>query len=418
MTAKKPVLWPIFFTIFLDLLGLGLVIPVFAPLFLDPNAGILAHPYPLHIRTILLGLLIAIYPLTQFFGAPVLGTLSDRHGRKPILLISLLGTALGYLIFAFGVRQDIVPLLFIGRAVDGFTGGNVSTALSAISDVSEGSAKTKYFGLAGVAIGAGFIFGPFFGGKLADSSLVSWFTYDTPFWFAALFALINLGLINFFFAETIKEKVRRAIHWTSGITNLYRAMQLDDLRTIFIVIFLLNFGFNFFAQFFQVFLVQRFHFNESQIGDVFAYAGLWLVLSQGLLTRPLAHIFHHRRLVSWASLLLAVSLIFLLNPDAPWEKYLVLHLVALFQGLVQPNSLALISDIGHNDSQGEIFGINQSIQSIAQAIPPLISGVIVVIHPNLPIIVAAGSVLVAWFVFVRCYLPTATVPEREETPIF
>lgn len=408
----SPQLWPIYFTVFLDLLGLGIVIPIFAPLFLDLTAGILPANFPLSGRTILLGLLIATFPLTQFFGAPILGGWSDRFGRKKVLILSLLGTTLGYVVFAFGILTNQLWLLFAGRIIDGFTGGNIATALSAVADVSQGQAKTKNFGLVGVAVGAGFILGPFFGGKLGDNSIISWFTLATPFWFAAILAAVNTLMILVFFRETLTRPILTKISLLTGIHNLYRAMQLPDLRSVFLVIFLLNFGFNFFAQFFQVFLVQRFNFSQVQIGDMFAYAGIWIVLTQGVLTRPLAHIFKHHQIVSWASIGLAISLPLLLVPEKSIALYWLLPLIALCQGLVQPNSTALISDLGHESTQGEILGINQSIQSLAQAIPPLIAGVIVVIHPSLPIWDASFSVFAAWLVFSFLFKPPTTPPSR------
>ena len=132
--VKSP-LAAIFFTVFIDLVGLGIVIPIMAPLLLDPHNTILPFTASVHFRTLLLGFLIAVYPLAQFFGAPVLGALSDRHGRKPILLISLLGTFLGYILFALAIIYNNIYLLFCSRLLDGFTGGNISMAYSASSYV-------------------------------------------------------------------------------------------------------------------------------------------------------------------------------------------------------------------------------------------------------------------------------------------
>lgn len=403
--AKKPILWPIYFTVFLDLLGLGIIIPVFAPLFLDPSATLLPAATPLHHRTILLGLLIAAYPLTQFFSAPVLGALSDRLGRKPVLVVSIIGTALGYLVFAAGVVWGLLPLLFLGRVIDGFTGGNVSTALSAVADASDDHQKPHRFGVLAAMVALGLVFGPFLGGKLADSSLVSWFNFATPFWFAAIVATLNALVVGLFFRETIQRKTETRISLLMGIDNVGKAFRFPDLRVVFAVIFLFNLGFNFFAQFFQVFLVQKFHFTEARIGDLFAYAALWLILSQGFLTRPIGKRWRHHQVVAVTSVLLAASLALLLVPEKPAYLYLILPFVAVLTGLVQPNVTALISDLGHQDSQGEILGINQSMQSLAQAIPPLIAGVIASIHPNLPITVASLATLAGWYVFIRFFHP-------------
>ena len=188
---KAPLL-TIFLTVFLDMLGVGIVIPVIAPLLLDPSHNMLSVDYTVEARTILLGFLIAAYPLAQFFGAPMLGALSDRFGRKKLLFISLIGTFAGYILFATAILEQNIYLLFFSRLLDGFTGGNISIALSAISDSSDEKSKAKNFGIVGAAFGLGFILGPYIGGKLADPGIVSWFNASTPFWFAAILTAVNL----------------------------------------------------------------------------------------------------------------------------------------------------------------------------------------------------------------------------------
>ncbi len=397
---KKGSLAVILLTIFIDLLGLGIIIPIFTPLFLDMTNGVLPASYTLANRAILLGLLIATFPLAQFFGAPILGALADRYGRKRLLLFSLFGTLVGYLIFVTGILTRNLPLLFAGRLLDGFTGGNMSIAMSSIADMSTEEEKAKHFGYAGVAVGLGLILGPVIGGSLGDHSISHWFNYATPFLFTTILAALNLAFVTWLFRETIHHRIQAKVSLLTGFYNLRRAFQLSNLRILFSVTFFLAFGFNFFVQFFQVFLIQKFHFSESSIGIFFAYGGLWIAISQGILTPFLTCRYSIARIIRFAILFLALAYPILLLPNKVITLYAILPFLAVFYGLTQPTLAALISNLTDEDSQGEILGINQSIQSLAQAVPPIIAGIIVAISAELPIVVAAIATLVAWFIYI------------------
>ncbi len=399
--ARRPLsLVPLFMTAFLDLLGLGIIIPVLAPIFLDASHGILTADTTLGNRTLLLGVLTAAYPLSQFFSAPILGDMSDRYGRRRILLLSLIGTLIGYLIFAYGLVLNSLWLLFVSRLLSGFTGGNITIVQSAIADSSNQEARSNNFGLIGIALALGFIFGPFVGGKLADPTIVSWFDYATPFWFAAMLAAVNIILVMWKFPETLRLRKSGPIHLLTGLVNLKKAFTNEHLRVIFAVIFLFTFGFYFFAQFFQVYLVTKFHFTQSAIGDLFAYTGLWLAVTQGIIIRPLAKRYPPEKILRVSIFLLAVTFPTLLLPSSPWALYLIIPFLAIFQGLSVPTSTALVSNLTKEDSQGEVLGINQSIQSLGQGIPPIVAGVVVAWHMNAPIIVAAIVTLLGWYIFV------------------
>ena len=172
---------PIFLTAFMDTLGFGIVIPVLSPLFLDPSSGMFPATFDMPSRMMLLGILIAVYPIAQFFGAPILGGLSDWHGRRRLLMLAEFGVLVGYVIFALGVTYHNLSMLFASLLIGGFMAGNASIINSIIADISDERTKAKNFGLSGMALGVGFIIGPFIGGKLADHTIVSWFNYATPF---------------------------------------------------------------------------------------------------------------------------------------------------------------------------------------------------------------------------------------------
>ncbi len=388
----------IFLIIFLDMVGVGIIIPVLAPLLLS-HTGILPANYSDSLRTIILGFLIATYPLAQFFGAPLLGGWSDRVGRKKVLLVSLGGTFIGYIIFAIGIYTQNILLLFISRIIDGFTGGNISIVLSAIADISDEKSKARNFGMVGMAFGLGFILGPFLGGKLSDPHLLPWFNFATPFWFAALLALVNILFVNLKFKETLSTKIQSEISIFTGFRNLKKAFLMENLRIMFFVVFLLAFGFSFFAQFFQVFLIDKFSYTQSEIGNLFGYIGLWIAFSQGIVTRFFSGRFKSHQILPFSALFLGLTMPFLLIPSKAIYLYFILPFIAVFNGLTYPNSTAIISNLSSKESQGEILGINQSIQSLAQAIPPIIAGFIVTLNRSLPIIVSGIMILFAWGIF-------------------
>lgn len=397
---KKNSILPIFLTVFIDLIGIGIVIPILAPMFLDQNSTLFAPSVGLGERTLILGIVLALYPIFQFFGAPILGGMSDRIGRKPLLSISIFGTMVGYVLFALGISMGNMWLLVIGRIVDGFTGGNISIAQSAIADNSDPESKAKNFGLIGMAFGFGFIIGPFIGGKLGDASIVSWFNYSTPFWFAALLSFANLILIQLMFRETLKEKIDKKADIFMGVRNIVKAINMPNMRVAFLVVFLMMFGFTFFTQFFQVFLIEKFSYTQSQIGDLFAFMGVCVAIVQGGITRIISKRFKPAQILNYALLGLSIAVgTYMLVTDAA-QIYYIIPFIALFNGISQPNLTALISNLADEKSQGEILGINQSIIAFAWAIPPIISGFISAIDVRLPIIVGASIMFISWGAFV------------------
>lgn len=398
MGKKRPIL-TIWFTVFLDLLGLGIIIPILPAVLLDPFGGIMPMTCPYTIRIFLYGFLIAAYPLAQFFGAPVLGTLADGYGRKKLLILSLMGTLIGYIIFMLGIKTFSVWLLFAGRLLDGFTGGNVSVAQSAISDLSDEKSKARNFGLVGMAFGLGFVIGPYIGGKLSDPEVYEGFNYATPFFVAVCLTAINILLVSMNFEETLIEKRNIQINIFAGFRNIKKAFSHKNLRTMFLVVFLLSIGHNFFTQYLQVFLMGKFSFTQSRVADFFAYMGLWIAISQGVLMRPLSRRYSPASILSITIAAAAFILPILILPNQAVWLYLIIPFVAMLQGMNQPNTSAIISNLAGKSIQGEILGISMSMQSLAQSIPPIIAAFATSININLPIMFAAITNLIAWVVF-------------------
>lgn len=396
---EKSPIFTIFLTVFIDLLGVTLIIPILAPLLLEPD-GLLGPEVAYATRTQIYGFLVAIFSIFQFIGAPLLGSMSDKYGRRPILFITLFVSLAGYLIFALGIYLRSLEMLFIGRSIAGIGSSNISVIYSSIADISDADSKAKNFGLVGMAFGLGFVIGPVMGGIFSDSSIVSWFNFGTPFLLAAILVVINIVQAYFRFPETLKTPNPDVnLSFLGGWRNLIKAFSHPALRTIFTVIFLFTFGFSFFTQFIQVFLIKKFAFDQADIGYIFGYIGIIIALTQGGLLRLIAGKIKPKTLVAICLLALSGGFLSLLIPDTKLGIYLFMPSVAIFQGLTMPNLSALVSNTVPAHLQGETLGMQQSMQSLANTIPPIIGGFAVALALNFPILLAAGCTFLAWGVF-------------------
>ncbi len=403
---QKNSLWPIFLTVFIDMLGVGIIIPIVPTLFFDLDTSILPAEMANSTRYILYGFLIASYPFMQFFGAPALGALSDRYGRKPLIQLSLLGTLIGYLVFAQAVNSHNLVVIFLARMLPGFTGGNISIIMSALSDVSNEKTRVKNFGLVGMAFGLGFVIGPALGGLLADSERVSWFNLSTPFLFTALLTVINILFLQFNFRETLHHRRQTAVNFFTGFRNIAKSFMTPHLRVIFSSVLLYSMGFAFYTQFFSVYLIQKFEYSPAQIGMLYGWVGIWLIITQGLIVRRMSGKIAPKKVIPVSMLGVGIVMATLLIPNNPKFFYFINPLIAIFHGMTSPNMTSIVSTQAGKSFQGEILGINQSMLSLGNFFPPIIGGFISAVNGNssYPLMVSALIIFVAWGLFVGIFL--------------
>jgi DHA1 family tetracycline resistance protein-like MFS transporter len=403
---KNKTILTIFFTIFIDLLGVGILIPVIPLLFASPLSEFYILPDGLSIKSgyLLLGLLVAVYPIGQFLSTPILGQLSDIYGRKKILAISLAGTSISYFLFAIGIVTHNIPLLFISRFFDGLTGGNISVAQAMIGDISTKENRARNFGMIGAAFGLGFIFGPFLGGKLSDPHTLSWFSATTPFYFATILAFLNMLSVLFLLKETNKHINSPKLVWNKSIRNIVEALKMKELKAIFLTSFFFNAGFTFFTTFFSVYLIKKFGFDQGNIGDFFAYIGFWSIVTQGFMTRYVAKRFSEEKILKLSLVGTGIIVLAYFLPQHAWQIYLIPPFFGLATGLTMANLGSLLSKSTDPKTQGKVFGINSSIQALAQLIPAIVSGFIAaILTPESPIIIASAFILFGAYIFIRLY---------------
>ncbi|MCI4670095.1 MAG: MFS transporter [Bacteroidia bacterium] len=407
---SRPPIVTIFFTAFIDLLGLSLVFPILGELITDSNY-VLTETVSDQSRNLIYGLLSAVFPFAQFFGTSLFGSLSDKIGRKPVLLGTLSISLLGYMIFTYGVYSANLALMFGGRAIQGLGAGNLSILFSSVADISKNEDKAANFGLIGAAFGLGFVIGPFVGGILSDPSWLAqfgwenaWFAqymkFETPFILGAGLVLVNILQVMSFFKESLASP-NSGLKVTpfTGLNNLLKAINNKELRAIFSIVFLQTFGFTFFTTMMQVFLIKKFGMNRGSIGPLFGYIGLIIVFSQGVLVRYFSKRVAPQRMVPIALIGQSFALLIPLLAQEVWHLYLVFPLIAVFQALVQPNISAMVSNMAPPQLQGETLGMQQSVQAMAQVIPPLAGGLIVSWSLSSPMWLAAATIFIAWTTF-------------------
>lgn len=381
------------------MLGVTIIIPVIPAIFFETDSHFFAAEVARETKSMYYGILLLCYPFFQFFGAPILGSLSDRYGRKPVLSLALIGTLVGYLLFAYAIFTKNLWLLFFSRMLPGFTGGNVSIIMSSISDISDEGSRTRNFGLVGMAFGIGFILGPSIGGLLADDTIIPWFNHATPFLVVAGLTFVNIILVNFFFRETLTRKRQTRISLFSGIKNIGLSFTDPKLRKVFLIVLCISIGFTFFTQYFSVYLYEKFSWTEKQIGLLYGWVGIWLAITQGIIVRSLSFRFVSKNVLKFSIPLIAIGISLLMVPTNSWLFYLINPIIAIGIGITNPNMTTVVSMQVGGDKQGEILGINQSMNSLGQMVPAIVGGYLLGIHLNYPLLAGTIMILIAWLLY-------------------
>jgi len=387
--AENHNLRTLFLTVVAEVISFGVLIPIVPLLFTEPSSSYFILPEALSVDQgyLILGLLIGLYPLGQFIATPILGEISDIYGRKKVIQISILGTVISSLIFAYGLLVASIPILFFSRIVNGLTGGLISVAQASIADMSDKSHKSKNFGIIGMAFGIGFIFGPFLGGFLS-SDFSRYFTSITPFLFAALLSSITLIYSKLKLVETSPMEDKE-IDWTKPMTQLSKGLRIPGLKKLFTANFFYFSGFAFFTTFIPVYLVQKFNFTQFGTGNFFLYIGLLLILGQGFIVPKLFSKTAEERVMPFTLFMTGLFIFLQPIPSTLIPFMIAVTLFSLNNSVTQIALNTLVSNKASDRDQGLALGTNQSVRALANAIPSMLSGVVAAaFNPSAPLIVA------------------------------
>ena len=362
---KRSPLVVIFTTVFIDLVGFGIVIPVLP--FYAEGTAFNATP-----RTV--GLLFASYSIMQLIFSPVLGGLSDKLGRRPVLLLSIIGTGIGFLVLGFA---KTIFMLFVGRILDGITGGNISTAQAYIADITTEENRAKGMGLIGAAFGLGFIFGPAIGGILSGWGI------QVPFIFAAVLCFANAVLLYFTLPETVTpdHPAKNSAARGRGLRQVMLSLKHPRLAFVLVIYFLFIVAFSIMTTSFSLYTMFRFGYDAQHTGYLFAYVGLIAVIIQGGLIGRLVKRFGELPLVIVGALCFAISLFAVpfVGPAAGGLAALLVGggVFSMGNSLATPALTSLASKSAGPAQQGIVLGVTQSTASLARAVGPSLAAILI-----------------------------------------
>ena len=375
----------LFVTVFLDLVGFGIIVPFLA--YYVESFGA---------RAATVGLLMGTYSLAQFVFAPIWGRVSDRVGRRPILLLGLAGSVAGFTTFGLA---GTLAMLFIGRITMGIFGATIPTAQAAVADVTEPGDRARGMGLIGAAIGLGFILGPALGGILAHLSTGK-NPYALPCLAAAGLAALNLLAAAFFLPESLPDHLKKAPPVrASRIEQISQGLSDPRLRVLVLIYFLFMLGFTMMEATLTLFIEKRIGSADHaqlvrRVGYLFGFIGTIQVALQGGLVGRLAKRFGEPRLLALGCVIAMVALGSVPFVSSWPALYAVALGLAASGGLAQPSVAALISKAATASTQGGALGISQSAASLARVVGPVMAGALFQqVSPGAPYVVAAALAL-------------------------
>lgn len=359
----------IFLTVFIDLVGFGIIIPMNP--YLAQHFG--ATPFQV-------GWLMSIYSLMQFVFAPIWGKLSDKYGRRPIILLSLLASSLSHLGFAFATDFS---MLFLFRLLAGVGGGNLSVAMAYMADLTDEKDRSKGMGLIGAAFGLGFILGPAIGGAVGDIG----YRLGSEPPFAGSFAAVVASAIcflNFFGALAYLPESKKVLAKNVGtlggpiqrIKKIFFVSRRTGLGSLYFIYFLTGFALAFVEIPLFLYVEKKFEWSLAEASFGFAYIGVVMVITQGYLIRKFLPIYGERTLLPIGLVCFSVGLMGCAFGSSPWMMAPFVTFLALGYGLSNPALTGSISLMSSDDTQGENLGVAQSLSALARILGPISGGLV------------------------------------------
>lgn len=410
--SYRRALLPLFLVIFIDSFGFGLVIPVMAHLLIEPNHPFFPNLSPAAIN-ILFTAVIALSPLAMLISHPVIGSCSDKWGRKITIAACLMASVIGFLLPLLGVRFHLFSLIVLGRFIAGFGAGSQPIAQAAVIDASKQNHKTFNLSLIAFAMTLAMILGPLLGGILSDPKWNPHFDNATPFAFAFLLSLINLFLLWRWFQEPHDKTQGDHVSWHDIAKTITKLAETGVVRRLLTVFFLYEFAWSLYFQSIPLWLMERYQLSASTLSWFLTGIGFWMSLGLTLILKMLMPAFSTVTLILYSLLIAGLAVFFSALFSIISLQWITAILIAIATGIAYPCLLSLLSDKTNQLKQGWIMGTASALLAGSWLISGLLSSLLYNLHATLPLYLAFAGYGVAAVLFKKAnLLPPLTKGSR------
>jgi MFS family permease len=402
-------LGPCLLAIAIDAMGFGLVYPIMAAIFSDPQSGVIGPHTDPHLRNFYLGLGYGVYPFCMFFGSSLMGELSDGYGRRKIMLVCVFGLALSYLLMALGALMPSIALLLIGRGLSGLMAGCQGIAQAAISDMSTPETKAYNMSIMSMAFSAGVIVGPVLGGVTSDRTVLPIFNYGTPFLLVSVLSVI-CGLWTFwFYRDAVAAKGATRIDLLLPLRIIYQAGTHRRVAFLSIVFFLMQVGYGLYLQTIMLVLQTRFQYTSSQLGLFSGLIGICFVFGLMVIVRLMLKVWSVVDIAKVGLLIAGIGQV--LSALMPHEGMLwaLGMVVGCFDMVAYTTMYTAYSDAVTEDRQGWALGVAGSVMAIAWVVTGFLTNL-------LPVLGELGLLMVGGLSFILSFLMMVAYGRRWSAP--
>ncbi|MDN3504307.1 MAG: MFS transporter [Rhabdochlamydiaceae bacterium] len=388
-------LLPLYVVIFIAFLGISMSILIFTEFTMNLKTSSLPKSYTFAQRSLLFGILTSVYPLGQFLGSPVLGALSDRYGRRPILIWTLLFTIVAYVFVSLSLHSVAVIWICITLFLAGIGEANMVIAQGAIADTSEKRKRAHLFGYITVVASSAYIVGPIFGGQLSNPTIVKWFNYSTPYWIVTGLLVLIFLWIFFGFKETHKKENRKHIKWVSALTNLTTIFTDKAVRKFYMVNFLAYIAIFGYFRLFPLYVADQYDTTQSLLSYVIAWVSVPLIIVNSFFIKPLLKHFRHKYLFEFSLWMIGIGSIFTIFFQPFGFIWISTCFTTIFIAIALTVSITVISNKVSHAKQGRVLGNNLSLQVIPQIVIGIIGGSLAIASIKLPLLMCSAFAIAA-----------------------